>query len=85
MQIRILLFAALREKLGTAELPVELPHGVTSVHAARGWLRTRGAAWDEALGDSKAVRMAVNKRIARDDTTLEEGDELAFFPPVTGG
>jgi molybdopterin synthase sulfur carrier subunit len=45
----------------------------------------RGGAWQDALGDMKVVRVAVNHDMAAANAPLNPGDEVAFFPPVTGG
>ncbi|MDH4095812.1 MAG: molybdopterin converting factor subunit 1 [Betaproteobacteria bacterium] len=85
MRIKVLYFAALREQLGTAGEEIELPAGVSTVAALRSHLRGRGGAWQLALADGKLVRMAVNQDMAPPAAVLKAGDEVAFFPPVTGG
>lgn len=83
MGIRILYFAALREALGVSDEALELPHGVGSVAALRGCLVARGGEWQRLAAAS--VKAAVNQRMAGADAPVKEGDEVAFFPPVTGG
>ena len=85
MSITILYFAALREALGTGRETVELPEGVDSAGQLRNWLRERGGAWAEALAENRSIRIAVDQAMARADTPLRAGAEVAFFPPVTGG
>ena len=85
MKVRVLFFAALREQLGTAREEIELPSGVGTVAALRSHLRGRGGAWQAALADGKLVRMAVNQDMAQPSAAIKAGDEVAFFPPVTGG
>lgn len=85
MKVKVLFFAALREQLGTAGEDLELPAGVGSVAALRSHLRQRGGAWELALADGKLVRTAVNQDMAPPTASLKAGDEVAFFPPVTGG
>ena len=85
MNIRILYFARLREELGIAQEMFELPPGHGDVRGLRAQLVARGGASAAALAPGKAVRVAVNQEIARDDTPVKAGDEIAFFPPVTGG
>lgn len=85
MKVKVLYFAALREQLGTAGEEIELPAGVATVAALRAHLRGRGGAWQAALADGKLVRMAVNQDMAQPSAGLKAGDEVAFFPPVTGG
>jgi sulfur-carrier protein len=83
--IRVCYFASLREQLGLAEEPLELPSGVADVASLRARLRARGGVWAEALAESRPVLCAVNQVMARPDRAVADGDEVAFFPPVTGG
>ena len=82
MSVKILYFAGLKEALGIAGETVELPVGVASVGALRDWLVEQGRA---ALGTAKNLRCAVNQEMVRLDAAVRDGDEIAFFPPVTGG
>ena len=82
--LRILYFAWLRERVGTAEESVTLPPGVATVGGLTDWLRARGPGYASALA-SPVVRCAVNQDFAAADTAIAPGDEVAFFPPVTGG
>lgn len=82
--IRLRFFASLREQLGVGEEQVELPAGVGDVAGLTGWLQARGRTWHEALADER-LRVAVNQAIVRDDAAVRDGDEVAWFPPVTGG
>ncbi|AFL74520.1 molybdopterin converting factor subunit 1 [Thiocystis violascens] len=83
--IKILYFARLRERLGCHEERLELPAGVGTVADLLAHLRARGGLWTEALGEGERLMSAVNQAIAQPRTPLLEGDEVAFFPPVTGG
>jgi sulfur-carrier protein len=85
VKIRLLFFASLREQLGIAGEELELPAGVNTVGALRAHLRTRGPAWQAALAEGRVVRTAVNQAMAGPAATIASGDEIAFFPPVTGG
>lgn len=85
MKVKVLYFAALREQLGTAAEEIELPQGVATVAGLRAHLMARGGAWQSALADGKLLRMAVNQDMARAASPIKPGDEIAFFPPVTGG
>jgi len=85
MSIRILYFARLREDMGIAGEMFELPSGARDVKSLRAQLVARGGASATALGSGKAVRVSVNQDLARDETPVKAGDEVAFFPPVTGG
>ena len=82
MSVRILYFAGLKEALGMAGESVELPAGVSTVGALRDWLVAQGR---EKLASAKNLRCAVNQDMAGLDAPVREGDEIAFFPPVTGG
>jgi sulfur-carrier protein len=85
VKIKVLFFANVREKLGTAAEVVELPDSASTVAGLRLHLMKRGGAWNEALADMKVVRVSVNKDMAAANAPLNPGDEVAFFPPVTGG
>lgn len=83
--MRLLYFAWLRAKIGIAEERVDPPSGVATVAALLDWLRTRGPGFAEALKDAKIVRVAVNQQYVGWDHPVRPGDEVALFPPVTGG
>jgi molybdopterin synthase sulfur carrier subunit len=85
MNINLRFFASVREAVGTAGEAVALPEGVTTVGAVRAFLIARGGAWAEALGQDRALRMAFDHVMCDPETTVAEGGEVAFFPPVTGG
>jgi len=82
--IRLRYFASLRETVGIAEEQLELPAGVSDVAALTRWLRERGGDWNSALAD-RQLHIAVNQVISSPDATIQDGDEVAWFPPVTGG
>jgi molybdopterin synthase sulfur carrier subunit len=83
--ITVLYFARLRESLGKSSEKIELPSNVRDLEGLRALLVSRGGAWEQELAPSKPVRAAVNQAMAIGDTELADGDEVAFFPPVTGG
>jgi molybdopterin converting factor subunit 1 len=83
--MKILYFAWLRQKVGRAEEDIELPITVTSVAALVAWLKTHSEAHANAFANMKAVRVAINQEFADWNAPIAEGDEVAFFPPVTGG
>ena len=85
MKVKLLFFAGLREQLGVAGEDIVLPEGVGTVAALRSHLAKRGGAWREALAEGRLVRMSVNQDMANPSAALRAGDEVAFFPPVTGG
>ena len=81
--IRVLLFASLREHLAEDQLELAAENA-GSVADIRHHLQGRGGDWACLLAD-EAVMVAVNQTMARDTTAVSDGDEVAFFPPVTGG
>ncbi len=83
--IQVRYFARLREDLGSSGETLEPPQSVRTVGALRAWLAARGEPWANALRADKAVRVAVNQEMAPDTAPVAAGDEVAFFPPVTGG
>lgn len=83
--ITILYFARLKEAFGCASEHLTLPQCVSTVGALREHLRARGGAWETELTAGKPVRVAVNQEMAVPGAPLSPGDEVAFFPPVTGG
>ena len=78
-------FARLRETAGRDLLPLPLPEGVTTVAGLRAHLCALDAQLAAALAATPGLRVAVNQQMAAPDTPVGEGDEVAFFPPVTGG
>jgi molybdopterin synthase sulfur carrier subunit len=83
--IQIRYFANVRERLGTGSEEIAPPAGETTVADIAAALRRRGAPWSEVLGDGETVKVAVNQEMASAQTPVRDGDEVAFFPPVTGG
>ena len=84
-KLKLLFFAGLREQLGRGNEDLELPPGVGTVAALRAHLMGRGEAWQAALAANRVLRVAVNQDMAQPSTSIKPGDEVAFFPPVTGG
>lgn len=83
--MKVLYFSWLREKVGTAEEDVAPPAEVRDVQSLVDWLKGRGPAFEEALADMATVRVAVNQTYVQMDHPVAAGDEVALFPPVTGG
>ena len=83
--IEILYFARLRESLGLAREQLDHSQQIDSVADLLEHLRIRGEPWSTTLGEGESVLAAVNQEIARLDTKIKDGDEVALFPPVTGG
>ena len=83
--MKVLYFAWLRTRTGTGEEDIPLPEGVGTVAELIEWLKTRGPGYAKAFQELKAVRVAVNQVYTRFDHEIADDDEIAFFPPVTGG
>ena len=82
--IKILYFARLREQLETQSEQMEASAEITNIAALTDALRSRGGVWEEAFS-GPTVMSAVNQEVANPSTAIKDGDEVAFFPPVTGG
>ena len=83
--LRVLFFARIREQLDCASLEVEWEEGVASLDALQAQLvARRGQLWADVLGQDNIIR-AVNQDVVSANCALADGDEVAFFPPVTGG
>jgi molybdopterin synthase sulfur carrier subunit len=83
--ITILYFARLKEALGLGSERLPLSPSIATIAALREFLRARGGAWEVELAPAKLVRVALNQEMVPPHTHLNPGDEVAFFPPVTGG
>ncbi|WP_062067413.1 molybdopterin converting factor subunit 1 [Cellvibrio sp. OA-2007] len=81
--IRVLFLAQLREQLGTAELHIH-NDSVVSISTLKQYLVTNHSHWEPFIANSKLL-VAVNHAYAKADVSIKSGDEIAFFPPVTGG
>jgi molybdopterin converting factor subunit 1 len=83
--VTILYFAWLRDRTGRSEELLELPAGVDTVGGLIAHLRARGGGYEAAFSLGRVIRAAVNQDFAGPETPIAGGDEIAFFPPVTGG
>ncbi|SMF76362.1 molybdopterin synthase subunit MoaD [Azospirillum oryzae] len=83
--MKILYFAWLRSKIGVPTETVELPTEVSTAGDLVEWLKTRSPRHAEALANSKLVKVAVNQEHVPYDHPISATDEIALFPPVTGG
>lgn len=81
MRINVKLFAILRDRAGTSEVTLELPHG-SGTSAALELIATKLPALRELL---PRAACAINREYATRDASLNDGDELALIPPVSGG
>jgi len=82
--IEVKYFARFREELGTAGEQIALSEA-DSLESLLTGLRGRGGAWSRLFAADQRVMMAVNQEVADPATPLRDGDEVALFPPVTGG
>ena len=83
--MKLLYFAWLKTKIGMAEEDVSPPEDVRTVAELIAWLKGRGPGFADALANESVVKVAVNQEYARPDQPVRPGDEVALFPPVTGG
>ena len=83
--MKLLYFAWVRQKVGCSEEIVTAPADVTTVLDLVRWLRLRGGGFGDAFADEKCFRVAVNQEHVLLGAVIGQDDEVAFFPPVTGG
>ena len=83
--MKLLYFAWVRQKVGRGEETVEAPRDVRTVGELAAWLSARGGGYAEVFADMKRLRTAVNQEHVDLAARIKPGDEVAFFPPVTGG
>ena len=85
MKVRVLYFASVREKVGKDAEEIDLPAGVATVAALRSYLRNGGGVYEGVFSENILLRAAVNQDMVQPTAAIKAGDEIAFFPPVTGG
>lgn len=83
--MKLLYFAWVRQKLGKSEEVLSIPADIASVHTLMAHLATLGPDYAEVFGNPARLRAAVNQIHAAFDMAVKDSDEVAFFPPVTGG
>lgn len=83
--MKLLYFAWLRQKIGMDGETIALPAEVADVAGLLEWLKGRGDNYAAALKNAAVIKVAVNQAYARPSTPLKDSDEVAIFPPVTGG
>lgn len=83
--MKVLYFAWLRQRIGTGQEDLSPPADIADPAALVAWLKTRGPGYQEAFKDTAAIKVAVNQDFAAWNTPIAANDEIAFFPPVTGG
>ena len=82
---KLIYFAWVRERIGKAEESVDLPETVKTVKELLAWLKERGDGYAEALKHPNVIRVAINQEHVEHSETIAEADEIALFPPMTGG
>ena len=83
--ITVLYFARLKESLNYSTEEMDLPEGVKTIAQLKTHLAKRGKAWADLFNGKQTIRAAINHALVDNEATIKNGDEVAFFPPVTGG
>ena len=83
--ITVLYFARLKESLNYSTEEMELPEGVKTIAQLKTHLAKRGEAWANLFNGKQTIRAAINHALVDNEAAVKNGDEVAFFPPVTGG
>lgn len=83
--ITVLYFARLKESLNYSTEEMELPEGVKTIAQLKTHLAKRGEAWANLFNGKQTIRAAINHALVDNVAAVKDGDEVAFFPPVTGG
>ena len=85
MNIKILYFARIKEAVNYSAEDINLPDDVHTITALKNYLSLRGETWADLFNGKQTVRAAINHQLVDNLATIKPGDEVAFFPPVTGG
>ena len=85
MKIKVLYFARLKEAVNYSSEEIDLPEAIKTVTALKNYLSRRGEIWANLFDGKQVVRAAINHALVDDLASIQAGDEVAFFPPVTGG
>ena len=83
--MKVRYFAWVRQKTGISEEELEPPAGVATVRDMIGWLKSRGPEYEFAFENEGVIRVAIDQTHAAHDASISGANEIAFFPPVTGG
>ena len=83
--MRLLYFGWVRTRIGIGSETLELPSGIRDVRALVDWLKQRGDGYRVAFEDLTTIRVAINQEMATLDASISSEDEVALFPPMTGG
>jgi len=85
MNIKILYFARIKEAVNYSTEDIHLPEDVHTITGLKNYLSLRGETWADLFNGKQTVRAAINHELVDNLATIKPGDEVAFFPPVTGG
>jgi len=83
--VKLLYFASLREALDKDSEQLSLPAEITTVAQLKDHLAARGEQWKASFTADTSLLVSVNQQMAQAETAISDTDEIAFFPPVTGG
>jgi molybdopterin synthase sulfur carrier subunit len=85
MHIKVLYFARIKEAVNYSTEDIELPDDVQTITALKNYLSLRGDTWADLFNGKQTLRAAINHELVDNLAIIHAGDEVAFFPPVTGG
>jgi sulfur-carrier protein len=85
IDVKLVYFAWVRERIGKTDEEVEPPSGVATVADLIGWLSRRGEEYAHAFENPKVIRAAIDRSHVRPEAAISGAKEIAFFPPMTGG
>ena len=83
--MKLVYFSWVREKIGIPDEELNPPNHINTVSDLMNWLASRGDGYASAFADLSSIRIAINQEYVKKDATIRADDEIAFFPPVTGG
>jgi molybdopterin synthase sulfur carrier subunit len=83
--IRVLFFASVRDRLGVESVDVSAADAGSDIASLREFLAAQGGVWADVLGNNDRLLAAINQQMVPMHTVVDDDDEVAFFPPVTGG
>jgi sulfur-carrier protein len=85
LKLKLFYYASLREALGQASEVLAVDSATLTVLQLREALSAKGEPYASAMAAGRSIRCAVNQVVVKDDALIKTDDEIAFFPPVTGG